>query len=245
MTEKENLIEVKNLSKNYKGIPALDDLSFFISSEGGCHALIGPNGAGKSTLLNLITGYLMPSAGSIHINGVDRQIDPVESAKSIGYLPENLPLYPEMSCSEYLEYLQELKTGGKDPSEIKNLVQRFKLEPVYTRRLKNLSKGYKQRIGLAQALIGNPKFIILDEPMNGLDPSQIKEFRNAIQELKKDHVILFSTHILSEVEQIADSLLILHEGSMIVHDTVAKLTKKLSKKSKTPSIEEIYTDFLS
>lgn len=241
----DNLIEVNKLSKNYKGIPALNDLTFSITTKGGCHALIGPNGAGKSTLLNLITGYLMPSSGTVYIKDIDRQDDPVECAKSIGYLPENLPLYPEMSCSEYLDYLQELKTGEKNPEEIENLVERFKLEPVYTRQLKNLSKGYKQRIGLAQALIGNPQIIILDEPMNGLDPSQIKEFRQAIQELKKDHVILFSTHILSEVEQIADSLLILHEGELIVHDTVDKLTKKLSKKSMKPSIEEIYTSYLS
>lgn len=243
------MVEIKNLVKKYGNHLAVDDISFTIEP-GKIYGFLGPNGAGKSTTMNMITGYIGCTSGSIVINGHDILAEPEEAKKCIGYLPELPPLYMDMTVKEYLAFVAELKQIPKAEREkaIAQAIEMTKLEDVEERMIKNLSKGYKQRVGLAQAVIGFPEIIILDEPTVGLDPVQIIEIRDLIKELGKDHTVILSSHILSEIQAVCDYVFIISKGKLVASDTTANLLEKMSneqevelvvKGSKT-EIDKIY-----
>ena len=223
------MIEVKNLTKRYGNHLAVDHLNFTVES-GKIYGFLGPNGAGKSTTMNIMTGYLGATEGQVLIDGHDILKEPEEAKKNIGYLPEIPPLYMEMTVREYLEFAAELKGIKKDKREpqIEEVIRLAKLRDVENRLIQNLSKGYKQRVGFAQALLGNPKFLILDEPTVGLDPKQVSEVREIIRELKKEHSVIFSSHILSEVSAICDRVVIINKGEIKAIDTIENLENKFS-----------------
>lgn len=218
------LIEVTHLVKKYGKHIAVNDISFN-AKEGEILGFLGPNGAGKSTTMNMMTGYLSSTSGSIKINGIDILENPIEAKKNIGYLPEIPPLYLDMTVRDYLVFVAQLKKvkKGEMKEHIDELLQRIELEHVQTRLIKNLSKGYKQRVGLASALIGAPKLLILDEPTVGLDPKQIIEMRTLIKDLSKKHTIILSSHILSEISAICDKIMIINKGSMVAMDSPENL----------------------
>ncbi|MBE6889565.1 MAG: ATP-binding cassette domain-containing protein [Ruminococcaceae bacterium] len=222
------MIEVKNLSKSYGSKLAVNDISF-TASESEILGFLGPNGAGKSTTMNILTGYLSSSGGQALINGVDILEDPVTAKKDIGYLPEQPPLYLDMTVMEYLNFVYDLKKcklpRRSHLNEICNLV---KITDVSKRVIRNLSKGYKQRVGLAQALVGNPKVLILDEPTVGLDPKQIIEIRTLIKKLGKNHTVILSSHILSEVQAVCDRIVVIDKGKLVANDTTENLSHNLS-----------------
>lgn len=225
------MIEVKNLVKKYGDHIAVDHLSFTVE-EGHIYGFLGPNGAGKSTTMNMITGYIGPTEGSIMINGHDMLENPEEAKKCIGYLPEIPPLYTDMTPLEYLRFAAELKGIAKNKREdaVKEVIKDARLEDVADRLIKNLSKGYKQRVGLAQALLGYPEVIILDEPTVGLDPAQIIEMRELIRGLGKKHTVILSSHILSEISAVCDDVLILSHGKLVASDTTDNLGKLMEDK---------------
>ena len=214
------MIEVKNLVKKYGDHVAVDHLSFTVE-EGHIYGFLGPNGAGKSTTMNMITGYIGPTEGSIMINGHDMLENPEEAKKCIGYLPEIPPLYTDMTPLEYLRFAAELKgiAKNKRKEEVEKVIADARLEDMKDRLIRNLSKGYKQRVGLAQALLGYPEVIILDEPTVGLDPAQIIEMRGLIRSLGKKHTVILSSHILSEISAVCDDVLILSHGKLVASDT--------------------------
>ena len=224
------MISVEHLTKWYGDFKAVDDLSFEID-EGHVYGFLGPNGAGKSTTMNIITGCLSATSGSVKIDGHDILEEPKEAKKQIGYLPEQPPLYMSETPVEYLRFVAEAKglKGEAVKKQIQEVIEQTGLEPVKNRRISALSKGYKQRVGIAQALLGNPKVIILDEPTVGLDPIQIIDIRNLIRDLGKDHTVIFSSHILSEV-QICDQILIIAGGKLIAFDKPENLEKQLLSK---------------
>ena len=217
------MISVEHLTKWYGDFKAVDDLSFEID-EGHVYGFLGPNGAGKSTTMNIITGCLSATSGSVKIDGHDILEEPKEAKKQIGYLPEQPPLYMSETPVEYLRFVARAKGVKK---QIQEVIEQTGLEPVKNRRISALSKGYKQRVGIAQALLGNPKVIILDEPTVGLDPIQIIDIRNLIRDLGKDHTVIFSSHILSEVQTICDRILIIAGGKLIAFDKPENLEKQL------------------
>lgn len=220
------MIEVKNLSKRYGKHTAIKNLSFTID-KGQIYGFLGPNGAGKTTTMNIITGYIAPTDGNVLINGFDIYKQPEKAKKFIGYLPEIPPLYPEMKVFEYLIFCAKLK-GIENKLRIKaveEVIKLTKLEEVEKRLIKNISKGFQQRVGLAQALIGMPEIIILDEPTVGLDPKQIIEIRDLIKSLRKNHTIILSSHILQEVSAVCDHIMIITNGELIASDTTENLTK--------------------
>lgn len=225
------MIEVKNLVKKYGDHIAVDHLSFTVE-EGHIYGFLGPNGAGKSTTMNMITGYIGPTEGSIMINGHDMLENPEEAKKCIGYLPEIPPLYTDMTPFEYLRFAAELKgiARNKREEEVQKVIADAKLEAVSDRLIRNLSKGYKQRVGLAQALLGYPEVIILDEPTVGLDPAQIIEMRGLIRSLGKKHTVILSSHILSEISAVCDDVLILSHGKLVASDTTDNLGKLMEDK---------------
>ncbi len=225
------MIEVKNLVKKYGDHVAVDHLSFTVE-EGHIYGFLGPNGAGKSTTMNMITGYIGPTEGSIMINGHDMLENPEEAKKCIGYLPEIPPLYTDMTPLEYLRFAAELKGIAKNKREdaVKEVIKDARLEDVADRLIKNLSKGYKQRVGLAQALLGYPEVIILDGPTVGLDPAQIIEMRELIRGLGKKHTVILSSHILSEISAVCDDVLILSHGKLVASDTTDNLGKLMEDK---------------
>lgn len=218
------MIEVTHLVKKYGKHIAVNDLSFH-ANEGEILGFLGPNGAGKSTTMNMMTGYLSSTSGSIKINGVDILENPIEAKKNIGYLPEIPPLYLDMTVRDYLVFVAKLKKVKKAElkSHIDEILKRIELDQVQGRLIKNLSKGYKQRVGLASALVGKPKLLILDEPTVGLDPKQIIEMRNLVKALSKEHTIILSSHILSEISAICDKIMIINKGNMVALDTPANL----------------------
>lgn len=220
------MIEVKNLIKCYGKHLAVDNLSFTVQ-EGQIYGFLGPNGAGKSTTMNIMTGYLGATKGEVLINGHDILKEPEEAKSCIGYLPEQPPLYMEMTVLEYLTFAAELKKIPKAEreSQILRVMRLTKLDPVKERLIHNLSKGYKQRVGLAQAILGFPEIIILDEPTVGLDPKQINEIRELIKGLKKKHTVILSSHILSEVSAVCDYVLIISHGKLVASDTPENLAK--------------------
>lgn len=222
------MIEVKNLTKNYGSHCAVDHISFEVK-EGEILGFLGPNGAGKSTTMNILTGYLSSSDGSVTIGGYDIMEDPNAAKANIGYLPELPPLYMDMTVREYLDFMYDLKKCKLPRAEhIAEICKIIKIEDVYGRLIKNLSKGYKQRVGLAQALIGNPPVLVLDEPTVGLDPSQIIEIRSLIKALGKRHTIILSSHILPEVQAVCDRIVIISGGKIVADDTPDHLAAQYS-----------------
>ena len=223
------MIEVKDLVKKYDNHLAVDHLTFTVP-RGQILGFLGPNGAGKSTTMNIITGYISATEGSVSINGHDIYEEPEEAKKSIGYLPEQPPVYMDMKVKEYLEFVAELKGVSKKERELQVAAALVKTgtENVAGRMIKHLSKGYRQRVGIAQAIIGNPEVIILDEPTVGLDPVQIIEIRDLMKELAKEHTVILSSHILSEISAVCDTVMIINNGRLVVSDTVENLPKHLN-----------------
>ena len=226
------MIEVKNLVKKYGNHTAVDHLNFTIE-EGHVYGFLGPNGAGKSTTMNIMTGYLGATEGSVLIEGYDILKEPLEAKKRIGYLPEIPPLYPDMTVREYLEFAAELKRipKGKRKEEVQKAEELVKITDMEYRLIKNLSKGYRQRVGLAQAILGFPEILILDEPTVGLDPKQIIEIRELIRSLAKDHTVILSSHILAEVQEVCDYILIVSKGKLVASDTPENLELRLKSQN--------------
>ncbi len=223
------MIEVKNLSKHYGDKKAVNEISFTVE-DGIILGFLGPNGAGKSTTMNMLTGYLSATSGQALINGIDILKDPIKAKEQIGYLPEIPPLYLDMTVKEYLDFIYDLKKC-KSPREehIRQICNLVKITDVYNRIIKNLSKGYKQRVGLAQALIGNPPILILDEPTVGLDPQQIIDIRNLIKKLGERHTVILSSHILSEIQAVCDKIVIINKGQVVADDTAENISKSISE----------------
>ncbi len=219
------MIKAKNLVKQYGGNRALNGVSFSLE-EGKIYGFLGPNGAGKSTTMNIITGCLAPTEGEVYINGVDIFKKPSAAKKFIGYLPETPPLYSDMTPKEYLIFVGRAKglKGEALESSLNSVMERVGLVSVSDRLIRNLSKGYKQRVGIAQAIIGDPKIIILDEPTVGLDPLQIIEIRRLIKELGEDHTVILSSHILTEISEVCDHVIIISHGEIVAGDTIENLT---------------------
>ena len=223
------MIEVTNLTKKYGDHIAVDHLSFRVE-KGQIYGFLGPNGAGKSTTMNIITGYLAASEGTVTIDGKDVQKDPEEAKRSIGYLPELPPLYVDMTVREYLEFVAELKKVPKKErkQQIDEVMEMTQITDMQQRLIRNLSKGYRQRVGLAQAILGYPEVIILDEPTVGLDPKQIIEIRDLIRKLGEDHTVILSSHILSEVSAVCDHIMIIAHGKLVASDSPENLQKLMS-----------------
>lgn len=222
------LIEVKNLVKRYGNQMAVDHLSFTVE-KGQILGFLGPNGAGKSTTMNIITGYLAATEGTVTVNGLDVFDEPEEVKKMIGYLPEFPPLYPDMTVREYLNFVADIKKVNKTEkkSMIDEIMNRTKITPMADRLIKHLSKGFKQRVGLAQAIMGYPELIILDEPTVGLDPKQIIEMRDLIKELSKEHTVILSSHIMQEVSAVCDTIMIIDRGKLVLSDKPENLSARL------------------
>ena len=223
------MISVEHLTKYYGDHLAVDDISFEITA-GHVYGFLGPNGAGKSTTMNIITGCLSATDGKVLIDGHDIFDEPDAAKRCIGYLPEHPPLYMNESAEDYLRFVGEAKglRGMELNAQIREVIEKTGIENVKCRRISQLSKGYKQRVGIAQALLGNPKVIILDEPTVGLDPIQIIEIRELITELGKTHTVIFSSHILSEVQAICDQILMIAKGKLVAFGSAEELQKQLS-----------------
>ena len=219
------MIEVSHLTKKYGGHLAVDDVSFTVE-DGQIYGLLGPNGAGKSTIMNILTGYLSATSGKVTVAGHPLPEEADEAKACVGYLPEQPPLYPEMTVGEYLNFAAELKKvpRAQRKEQVLRAARRTGLEKVLPRLIRSLSKGYKQRVGIAQALLGSPKIIILDEPTVGLDPAQVIEMRKLIRELGKAHTVILSSHILSEVQAVCQQVLILSKGKLAASGTLQELT---------------------
>jgi ABC-2 type transport system ATP-binding protein len=222
------MIKVEGLTKRYARTVAVDDVSFEVE-KGSIVGFLGPNGAGKTTTMRVLTCFLPPSSGSAEVSGFNVTKDPMEVKKRIGYLPETPPLYPEMEVKEYLEFVGRLKGIAKDQlaSRVRDVSERCNIGDVSSKLISKLSKGYRQRVGLAQAIIHNPDVLILDEPTSGLDPKQIIETRDLIRSLAGDHTIILSTHILPEVEQTCEKVIIINKGKVVATDSVENLTSRL------------------
>ena len=226
------MIEVSHLTKRYGSHVAVDDISFTVD-DGCIYGLLGPNGAGKSTTMNVITGNLSPTSGTVTINGHDIQEEPQAAKACIGYLPELPPLYTDMTVGEYLNFVAELKGVKKKANraaDVAKASERAGLQEMQTRLIRNLSKGYRQRVGVAAALLGNPDIIILDEPTVGLDPAQMIEIRSLIHDLGKTHTVILSSHILSEVQTVCDRVLIISGGKLAAQGTPEELAARLAAK---------------
>ena len=226
------MIEVSHLSKNYGSRPAVKDLSFTVG-DGQIFGLLGPNGAGKSTIMNILTGYIAPTSGEVKVAGFSLPEQAQQAKACVGYLPEQPPLYPEMTVQEYLDFASELKgvRRAERKEQVRRAARRTGLEEVLPRLIRSLSKGYRQRVGIAQALLGSPKLIILDEPTVGLDPAQVIEIRKLIRELGKAHTVILSSHILSEVQAVCSQVLILAKGRLVAVGAPDELGEKLSSGS--------------
>lgn len=221
------MIEVQHLSKHYGDKKAVDDISFK-AEDGEILGFLGPNGAGKSTTMNILTGYISCTEGKALIDGIDILENPIKAKSKIGYLPEQPPLYLDMTVKEYLNFIYDLKKCRLPKnSHLKDICNLVRIDHVYNRIIKNLSKGYKQRVGLAQALVGNPNVLILDEPTVGLDPNQIIEIRSLIKKLGKNHTVILSSHILSEVQAVCDKIVVINDGKIVADDTEDNLSKAL------------------
>jgi len=227
--EEETMIEVTDLTKRYGDHLAVDHLSFKVE-KGQIYGFLGPNGAGKSTTMNIITGYLAASGGTVTIDGHDVQQEPEEAKKCVGYLPEMPPLYLDMTVEEYLRFAAELKkvSRAERMGQVEQVMEMTRITDMRGRLIKNLSKGYRQRVGLAQALLGSPEVLILDEPSVGLDPKQIIEIRDLIRELGKNHTIILSSHILSEVSAVCDHVMIISHGRLVASDSPEGLQRLMS-----------------
>lgn len=222
------MINIENLTKFYGRNRAVNNISFTIN-DNEILGFLGPNGAGKSTTMNMISGYLPMSGGKVTICGIDISKDPVKAKAKIGYLPQDPPVYPDMRVKEYMSFCAGLKRVPRSErkDEIKRVMELLRITDVKDKLIKNLSGGYKRRVGFAQAIMGNPEFIILDEPTVGLDPNQVIEVRNIIKDLKKSHSVIFSSHILSEVSEVCDRVVIINKGDIRAIDTIENLEKNL------------------
>lgn len=228
-TEEKSLIEVRNLTKKYGHFPAVSNISFNIE-QGNIYGFLGPNGAGKSTTMNMITGCLSATSGNVIIDGEDIFENPIQAKRKIGYLPEIPPLYPEMTPAEYLSFVAEAKGVGAEESirQVKEVMELTQISDMADRLIRNLSKGYRQRVGIAQALLGNPDVIILDEPTVGLDPRQITQIRELIRSLGKFKTVIVSSHILAEISEICNHVMILSHGRLVANDTIQNLEDQAS-----------------
>lgn len=227
------MIEIENVTKRYGDQVALDGINFTVE-KGEILGFLGPNGAGKSTTMNILTGYISATEGNVRIDGIDILKNPEAAKKKIGYLPEIPPLYLDMTVEEYLKFVHRIKKVKSDAIEpsMARIMSLVKILDVRKRLIKNLSKGYKQRVGLAQALVGDPEVLVLDEPTVGLDPKQIIEIRNLIQQIGKTHTIILSSHILSEVSAICHRVLIINKGKIVASGTPEELSKKVNNSNK-------------
>ena len=226
------MIKVENLVKQYDDKYAVNDISFTVG-DGEIVGLLGPNGAGKSTIMNIITGYLSSTSGNVSVEGFDILEFATEAKKSIGYLPEVPPLYPDMTVIEYLNFVYSLKNCTFNRTKhLDEICEVVKIANVKNRLIDNLSKGYKQRVGIAQALLGDPKLLILDEPTVGLDPNQIIEIRNLIKSLGEKHTIILSSHVLSEIQTVCNRVIVINKGKVVADDTTANLSSGLSAENR-------------
>ena len=237
------MIEVKHLTKHYGSKTAVNDISFTVN-DGEILGFLGPNGAGKSTTMNILTGYISATDGEVLINGIDILDDPIAAKKEIGYLPELPPLYLDMTVREYLSFVYDLKKC-KLPKQahLEEICGLVKIKDVYDRMIKHLSKGYKQRVGMAQALVGNPKILILDEPTVGLDPKQIIDIRNLVKKLGKKHTVILSSHILSEIQAVCDRIVIINQGTIAADDTTENITRTVTGELRYTLRLDVGSDF--
>lgn len=219
------MIEVKNLSKQYGAIVALDDISFN-AKEGEVLGILGPNGAGKTTTMRILTGFMPPTSGSVKIAGFDVMEDSMEVRRRVGYLPELVPVYPDMTLFAYVSFIAKLHGVKNHKQKVDEVLERFGLIKRRNNLVRSLSKGLKQRLGLAQALVHEPPVIVLDEPTIGIDPKQVIEVREIVRELRHNHTVLFSSHILTEVEQVCDRVLIINKGKIVAEGTAAELSAR-------------------
>ena len=234
------MIEVKNVTKKYGEFLAVDNVNFNIK-EGEIVGLLGPNGAGKSTTMNMLTGFIEPTEGEIIIDGYDMEKKPQKAKKQIGYMPEGVPLYNDLTVKEFVSYMADLKmVAKKDRKEnIQKVIEQTNLADVQNKLIRNLSRGYKQRVSMAGALVGEPKILILDEPTVGLDPKQITEIRTLIKSLGKNHTIILSSHILSEVSQICEKVIIINKGKIVAVASPKELEEKVKNENTvTVTVEE-------
>ena len=237
------MVEVSHLSKNYGSHPAIRDLTFSVA-DGQVYGLLGPNGAGKSTIMNILTSYLAPTGGEVKVAGFSLPEQAQQAKACVGYLPEQPPLYPEMTVQEYLDFVAELKgvKHAQRKQQVLAAARRTGLEEVLPRVIRSLSKGYRQRVGIAQALLGSPQLIILDEPTVGLDPAQVIEIRNLIRELGKAHTVILSSHILSEVQAVCQQVLILSKGRLVAVGSPEELGETLNPGSRLRATAQGETD---
>lgn len=228
------MIEVKNVTKKYGKFIAVDDISFTIN-DGEIVGLLGPNGAGKSTTMNMLTGFIEQTEGDIIVDGYNMLKKPKKAKREIGYMPEGVPLYSDLTVKEFITYMAEIKNVNKKErkEKIEKVIENTGLKDVQNKLTKNLSRGYKQRVSLAGALVGEPKILILDEPTVGLDPKQITEIRSLIKELGRTHTVILSSHILSEVSQICNKVIIINKGKIVAVDTPENLENKVSNNNAT------------
>jgi ABC-2 type transport system ATP-binding protein len=230
---------VKGLSKKYDKQIAVDNISFTIE-KGFVVGFLGPNGAGKSTTLKMIAGYLKPDAGEVILNGISNQKEPIAFKKLIGYLPESNPLYEEMYVKEYFSFLSSIHGIASPAKRIEEVIEKTGLTPMQHKKIGELSKGYKQRVGIAAAIIHKPQLILLDEPTSGLDPNQLIEIRSLIQDLSKDAIVLFSTHILQEVSAICSNVIVLHQSKLVANTGIEQLLKPAQ-----PGVRVIFEEEIS
>ena len=233
------MIEVKNLTKSYNGNVAVDDISFTVGS-GEILGFLGPNGAGKSTTMNILTGYISSTSGTAALDGIDILENPLAAKRKIGYLSEQPPVYLDMTVDEYLSFVYELKKSKlPKKAHLGEICELVKIADMRKRLIRNLSKGYRQRVGLAQALVGNPPILILDEPTVGLDPKQIIEIRSLVKKLGKNHTVILSSHILPEVQAVCDKVVIINEGKIVADGTLESL-----REGSEMSLEQLFMKFI-
>ncbi len=226
------MIKVENVTKKYGNYVAVDNMNFEIK-EGEIVGFLGPNGAGKTTTMSMITGFIEPTSGKIEINGYNVSKKAKKAKREIGYMPETTPLYSELTPKEFVRYMAELKGVSRKvkKEEVQRVIKAVNIEDVQNKLIRNLSRGYKQRVSLAGALVGNPKVLILDEPTVGLDPKQVTQIRNLIKSLGKDHTVILSSHILSEVSQICEKVIIINKGKLVAIDTPENLEDKTAQEN--------------
>lgn len=235
------MIEIEGLSKRYRDLVAIDDVSFRVA-KGEIVGFLGPNGAGKSTTMKILTGFMPASAGRARVAGFDVFAEPMQVKRRLGYLPEVPPVYPDLTVREYLAFVATLKglRGAKKRAAVGHAMERVHVEPQHARLIGNLSKGYQQRVGLAQALLGSPEVLVLDEPTVGLDPRQIGEVRRLIKELAGEHTVILSTHILQEVTATCERVVVINHGKIVADDSLRALVQKHSVDGRERSLEEIF-----